>query len=898
MSGDNTPIPPSSSSSSSTQPKRSSPLNNNNNNNNNSGNDIESSPIYQALSSRLTRTETALSTLSAQVSQLTNIVKTLAPNNGIPQSTTSPVRPKNTTTSTVTTTSVFAPFDSELPIPSSSISAPGIKQNGLPKSPFIPSTTPQPQASVGGGTANPEIAALTQQISALSTSVAQLQRLQSQNQVTRAGSSNSSVPTLSSLALAGERHPGGTPGAGGLGGQMSLGIPTRPIHQGVEDLIASNGPMTTPSNSSHHPQQSQGNFGGVNRPNINRSFSSGIIGQPQPEFALASSISTSTTSRLPGGGAHSHGHPHGHPHTPSGLRSESQREWPGNLNVVSPGPGQIPPPTGPTTPGGSGLAAPGAGIVITKWEHLNLKVDLLRSISKYGIGPPNKIQTRVLPFMIKGSDIIAQAPPTTERIISYVIPALHLVQNLPPPPATYAGPAVIIITTTVDQAMQCQKLVRGVGGPIGIRSGVAAGAAGSSGLPNEIAAFQRDAIHILIGTPAKVAEVMTSRGGLAGSECRLLILDEVDQLIARNLYDNVLNIAKLLPAPRRGAGGSSMTGPLTPSAPIAPFSPGLTSPYDAGRDSPFNPASKTPFPSQGSRFGAPATTNGTAAVGGPTAPTAGLGGAGGGNAIERQTCLFSNTIPTDVINFSQSLNVRDPVRVLVRREGGTNSQESVSSVTPGINLKHTYVYLTITGSAQAGATQQAGNGDPGPGTIGSGRNTSGQNEEQSRAKEYKLEMLVKMLEDYPLWQAIVHVGTYSMLEAVVLRLQSRKWETLYLTPEMPPNQKKAILQQWRISLSGNGPRFLVVFDVNIKPPEVPWSPLVINFDLPRSVEGYAHRAAAAVPPITRQGPQVNGVIVSFVQAAGGDVEMLRSTECAYRFKSAEIPSVFHDLFNH
>ena len=65
---------------------------------------------------------------------------------------------------------------------------------------------------------------------------------------------------------------------------------------------------------------------------------------------------------------------------------------------------------------------------------------------------------------------------------------------------------------------------------------------------------------------------------------------------------------------------------------------------------------------------------------------------------------------------------------------------------------------------------------------------------------------------------------------------------------------------------------------------------------------------------------------SFVQAAGGDVEMLRSTECAYRFKvnsvpalqsvtgivskragpdlskadeqSSEVPSVFHDLFQH
>jgi translation initiation factor 4A len=107
---------------------------------------------------------------------------------------------------------------------------------------------------------------------------------------------------------------------------------------------------------------------------------------------------------------------------------------------------------------------------------------------------------------------------------------------------------------------------------------------------------------------------------------------------------------------------------------------------------------------------------------------------------------------------------------------------------------------------------------------------------------------------------------------------------------MPPHQKKAVLQQWRTSHPSTGPRFLVIFDVSVKPPEIPWAPLVINFDLPRSVEGYAQRAAAAVPPNPRgqgqgqgQGAQ-NGVIVSFVQAAGGDVEMLRSTECAYRFK--------------
>lgn len=175
----------------------------------------------------------------------------------------------------------------------------------------------------------------------------------------------------------------------------------------------------------------------------------------------------------------------------------------------------------------------------------------------------------------------------------------------------------------------------------------------------------------------------------------------------------------------------------------------------------------------------------------------------------------------------------------------------------------------------------------GPGTIGSGRASNGtMSEEATRAKEYKLDTLVKMLDDYPLWQAVIHVGSYSMLEAVLLKLSNRKMETLYLSPDVTPPQKKAILQQWRMSVAGQGPRFLICFDVNPKPPDIPWSPLVVNFDLPRSVEGYALRAAAAVPPPQRQpgAPHYNGVIVSFVQAAGGDVEMLRSTECAYRFK--------------
>lgn len=73
------------------------------------------------------------------------------------------------------------------------------------------------------------------------------------------------------------------------------------------------------------------------------------------------------------------------------------------------------------------------------------------------IGPPNKIQQRALPFLLKGSDIIAQAPPTQERIVAYVVPGINACL-LNPVQGGYKGPQVVVVTTTVDQATQAYKV--------------------------------------------------------------------------------------------------------------------------------------------------------------------------------------------------------------------------------------------------------------------------------------------------------------------------------------------------------------------------------------------------------------------------------------------------------
>jgi translation initiation factor 4A len=226
----------------------------------------------------------------------------------------------------------------------------------------------------------------------------------------------------------------------------------------------------------------------------------------------------------------------------------------------------------------------------------------------------------------------------------------------------------------------------------------------------------------------------------------MLVLDEVDQLIARNLYENVSGIVRMLPPPRTKASNSNNSTSVS--------TPGPSSSFDASLPSPFYPTSPMPF---ASGPGTTAQSNG------------GRSSSGSGMQLsvnpERQTCIFSNTIPTDVINFSQSIQVREPVRVLVRREGGPGG--SNESSTAG-NLRHYYLYLALAGGA-SGRTERDPFANSGPGTIGSGRSAQRQpDSETSKSKEYKLEALVDLLQEYPLWQAIIHVGSQTTMDAVLV----------------------------------------------------------------------------------------------------------------------------------
>ncbi|GAA5975479.1 hypothetical protein JCM11641_004280 [Rhodosporidiobolus odoratus] len=516
------------------------------------------------------------------------------------------------------------------------------------------------------------------------------------------------------------------------------------------------------------------------------------------------------------------------------------------------------PPSGISSP----LLGNPPGSLGSKWEVLGIGQELFRAIAKYGLGPPTKIQAKAIPCVVRGQDVVAQAPAIQERIQCYVIPALQSIftqasfaaqqaalEGSTPSPR---GIQAVVVTATVDQAAQAQRLALGLGSSLGIRASLCVGQGGD--IQNELQTLLKSPPQILVGTPQKLLDLFSLRQ-LSMNDIRLLLIDECDQLLARNLADAVLNLSRLFPA--------STIVPAVNGSPTT-----ARSPLPGAFDSPGFTAM--------ARFG---SSSGNSIGGGSNGANS--------NSSERQIALFSCTVPQDVLNFASNLQLKEPVKVLVRREnaeggnstGGGNggnggSGNGQGSVMRGIKMY--YLYLAMGGNP--GAKNKA---------IGAGRREAGP------AREWKLEALADLVEDSTGDHAVVFASSLEAVESVMYKLGARAIEALALHPDIGQAARQQIIAKFRSSTPSrpglSSKRVLVVFDVLARSlGELQQAvPLVINFDMPRAVEDYAPRVACCAPP---QGYGKHSIVINIVTP--NEVDVIRGIESFYRCKIGELPPNF------
>ena len=159
---------------------------------------------------------------------------------------------------------------------------------------------------------------------------------------------------------------------------------------------------------------------------------------------------------------------------------------------------------------------------------------------RIGFAEPTPIQTRAIPVILAGGDVIGTAETGTGKTAAFLLPVIQkLGENYRP------GTSVLVLAPTRELALQidveCRKFM-----PKGI---TCAALIGGTGYGAQTAALKRGP-NILIATPGRLIDFM-ERGLVNLKGLKTLILDEADRMLDMGFLPAINRIVQSCPANRQ-----------------------------------------------------------------------------------------------------------------------------------------------------------------------------------------------------------------------------------------------------------------------------------------------------------------------------------------------------------
>jgi ATP-dependent RNA helicase RhlE len=173
---------------------------------------------------------------------------------------------------------------------------------------------------------------------------------------------------------------------------------------------------------------------------------------------------------------------------------------------------------------------------------LGLIPELTRALADRGYTAPTPVQTRVIPEILAGHDVLAGAQTGTGKTAGFTLPLLQLLQGGTPS----RTPRVLILVPTRELASQVNESIQSYGKYLRHRSLVVFG--GVSINP-QIENLRRGA-DILVATPGRLLDHAQQRT-VDLSRVELFVLDEADRMLDMGFIADIRRVIKLLPKQRQ-----------------------------------------------------------------------------------------------------------------------------------------------------------------------------------------------------------------------------------------------------------------------------------------------------------------------------------------------------------
>mmetsp|Transcript_4825 Transcript_4825/g.14214 ORF Transcript_4825/g.14214 Transcript_4825/m.14214 type:complete len:406 (+) Transcript_4825:48-1265(+) len=182
------------------------------------------------------------------------------------------------------------------------------------------------------------------------------------------------------------------------------------------------------------------------------------------------------------------------------------------------------------------LAATEDVAVITSFDSMGLREDLLRGIYAYGFERPSAIQQRALIPIVKGRDTIAQAQSGTGKTTIFCIGALQCVDT------AQRDVQVLILSPTRELAEQSCKVLLALGDFMSVQCHACIG---GKSVGEDLRRLE-SGVHCVSGTPGRVFD-MINRRALRTRAIKMLVIDEADEMLNHGFKEQIYDIYRYLP---------------------------------------------------------------------------------------------------------------------------------------------------------------------------------------------------------------------------------------------------------------------------------------------------------------------------------------------------------------
>ncbi|GLJ07467.1 hypothetical protein SUGI_0067760 [Cryptomeria japonica] len=193
-----------------------------------------------------------------------------------------------------------------------------------------------------------------------------------------------------------------------------------------------------------------------------------------------------------------------------------------------------------------GATANVSGIMSSmSFDTLKLSEPTSNAIKDMGFENMTEIQSRSIPELMRGSDVLGAARTGSGKTLAFLIPAVELLYHICFTPRN--GTGVIIISPTRELAMQIYGVAKDLMKYHKQTHGLVIGGATRRVEAERLA----KGVNLLVGTPGRLLDHLQNTKGFIYKNLKCLVIDEADRILEIGFEEEMKQIIKILPKERQ-----------------------------------------------------------------------------------------------------------------------------------------------------------------------------------------------------------------------------------------------------------------------------------------------------------------------------------------------------------